>query len=183
MHTRTLWLCFVLAAVMVVASCGSKKEVVPPVEEPVIEEPVDYQTDAVSGEDIPLFERPREATFEEPTDMATFHDIYFEYDKYRITEDARPTLDGIARWLGSRAEAELLVEGHCDERGTDDYNLALGEQRALSARRYLVSLGVEPERIHTVSFGESRPFDPRHNEDAWTKNRRGHFLVKYEVER
>jgi peptidoglycan-associated lipoprotein len=168
---------------MILASCGSKEEVAPPIEEPITEEPTDYQIEALKGEDIPLFERPREATFEEPTDIQTFRDIHFEYDKYRITEEARPILDGIARWMSTSADAELLVEGHCDERGTDDYNMALGEQRALSARRYLVSLGVEPERIHTVSYGESRPVDSRHNEDAWARNRRAHFLVKSTIER
>jgi peptidoglycan-associated lipoprotein len=173
----------VVATLLILASCGSKEEVAPPIEEPVTEEPTDYQIEALKGEDIPLFERPSEATFEEPTDTATFRDINFEFDKYRITEEARPVLDGIARWMNDRADAELLVEGHCDERGTEEYNLALGEQRALSARRYLVSLGVAPERVHTVSYGESRPVDPRHNEAAWARNRRAHFLVKTSIER
>ena len=183
MTARRLWLCVVVAFALFLFGCGSKEEVAPPIEEPVVEDTEDYQLDDIMREDIPLPDRPTEATFEEPTDLATFRDVHFEYDKYRITEEARPILNGIARWMNSREEAELLIEGHCDERGTDDYNMALGEQRALSARRYLVSLGVGPERIHTVSFGESRPFDPRHNEEAWAKNRRGHFLVKYSVER
>ena len=73
-----------------------------------------------------------------------------------------------------------MIEGHCDERGSNEYNLALGEQRALSVRRYIVSLGGDPNKLHTVSYGEERPLDPRSSEDAWAVNRRAHFLVSSE---
>jgi len=72
---------------------------------------------------------------------------------------------------------KFQIEGHCDERGTGEYNLALGERRANSAKKYLVSLGIEPGRISTISYGEERPFDQGHSEDAWTKNRRAHFVI------
>jgi peptidoglycan-associated lipoprotein len=72
---------------------------------------------------------------------------------------------------------KFQIEGHCDERGTGEYNLALGERRANSAKKYLISLGIEPSRISTISYGEERPFDQGHNEDAWTKNRRAHFVI------
>ena len=86
-------------------------------------------------------------------------------------------LDANAQWLKSNADQLVLIEGHCDERGTNEYNLALGERRALSVRTYLVSLGLAPDRLRTVSYGKEFPFDPGRTEEAMAKNRRGHFVI------
>jgi peptidoglycan-associated lipoprotein len=110
--------------------------------------------------------------------VSPFKDILFDFDQSLIREDARPVLAAIAEYMKKNPGAKLVVEGHCDERGTAEYNMALGERRAESARTYLVSLGVPAGSLSTVSFGKERPLDPGHNEDAWAKNRRGHFLKK-----
>jgi peptidoglycan-associated lipoprotein len=82
-----------------------------------------------------------------------------------------------AALLHKYPKVKIQIEGHCDERGTNEYNLALGERRANSTRNYLISLGISPDRISTISYGEERPLDPGHNEEAWAKNRRAHFVI------
>ena len=104
-------------------------------------------------------------------------DVYFEYDQARLSDEARAILEKHALWLQNHRPAKVAIEGHCDERGTVDYNLALGEQRARATRDYLVSLGVAGDRLTTVSYGKERPLDPASNEAAWSRNRRAHFLV------
>ena len=104
-------------------------------------------------------------------------DVYFDYDQARLSDQARGILEKHALWLQNHRSAKIAIEGHCDERGTTDYNLALGEQRARAARDYLVNLGVAGDRITTVSYGKERPLDPASNEAAWSKNRRAHFVV------
>jgi len=105
-------------------------------------------------------------------------DIYFGFDQAVLSEEARSTLEKHALWLQNRRDLRLLVEGHCDERGTIEYNLALGEQRAQAARDYLLSLGVSPDRLATASYGKERPVDSGHDESAWARNRRVHFSVR-----
>ena len=107
-----------------------------------------------------------------------FGDIHFDFDKSFIREDAKPILSGVADQLKKNKGLRLLIEGHCDERGTSEYNMALGDRRAESARAYLVSMGVPASAISTVSFGKEKPLDPGHNEAAWAKNRRDHFVAK-----
>ena len=104
-------------------------------------------------------------------------DVRFEYDSATLTDEARATLEKHALWLQGRRDVRVTVEGHCDERGTVDYNLALGEQRARATREYLVSLGVAAERLRVVSFGKERPLEAGHDEAAWAKNRRAHFAL------
>ena len=113
------------------------------------------------------------ATMEKPS---AFEDIHFDFDKSFIREDAKPTLREVAEYLKANPMASILIEGHCDERGTAEYNIALGERRAASTKSYLVSLGVKPGSLSTVSFGEEKPLDPGHSEEAWAKNRRAHFV-------
>ena len=109
---------------------------------------------------------------------ANLKDVFFDFDKYDIRpEDAR-TLDANANWLKSNPNQLVLIEGHCDERGTNEYNLALGERRAKAAMNYLVSQGVQASRITIISYGEERPTCNDKNESCWAKNRRAHFLVK-----
>ena len=104
-------------------------------------------------------------------------DIHFDYDQATLNDEARSILEKHALWMQNHREAKVMVEGHCDERGTVEYNLALGSQRAQAARDYLASLGVAAERLRTTSYGKERPIDPGHDESAWARNRRAHFAV------
>ena len=105
-------------------------------------------------------------------------DVQFGYDQANLSDEARATLEKHALWLQNHRDIKVQVEGHCDERGTVEYNLALGDARAQAARDYLLSLGVAPDRLSTVSYGKERPIDPGHSEAAWAKNRRAHFKVQ-----
>lgn len=104
-------------------------------------------------------------------------DVSFDYDAATLDDRARALLEKHALWLQTHRDVRVTVEGHCDERGTVEYNLALGDQRARAASDYLVSLGVAAERLKTVSFGKERPLDTGHDESAWARNRRAHFVV------
>ena len=103
--------------------------------------------------------------------------IYFEFDSSALLTAAQETLKRKAEYLRKNPNARVTIEGHCDERGTDEYNLALGDRRANSAKSFLVDLGISPRRLTTISYGEERPLDPRHNEEAWAKNRRCEFVI------
>jgi len=103
--------------------------------------------------------------------------IYYAFDRYDLTESSKATLRRNAEWLKENNSIDITIEGHADERGTNSYNMALGQSRAQAAAGYLRSLGIEADRITTVSFGEERPADPSHNEEAWTKNRRAEFKI------
>ena len=116
-------------------------------------------------------------TISEGRTSAPMHPIYFDFDRFNILDDMKPIMEENALFLLDHPEAMVEIQGNCDERGTNEYNLALGERRAKGARAYLVNLGVNPDRIGTVSFGEERPLDPGQNEDAWAKNRRDDFVA------
>ena len=103
--------------------------------------------------------------------------IFFDFDKSDIRPEAKVRLDSWADWLNKYPQVTVVIEGTCDERGTREYNLALGERRANAVRDYLVALGVDPNRIKTVSYGKERPVDPRSTEAAWAKNRRAVMVV------
>ena len=106
-----------------------------------------------------------------------FKDIHFEFDKYDIRREDEEILRENAAWLKKNPKMKIQIEGHCDERGTAEYNLALGERRANMTKKYLLSLGISSDRISTISYGEEKPLDPGHNEEAWAKNRRAHIVV------
>ncbi len=107
-----------------------------------------------------------------------FENIHFDFDKAFIRDDAKPTLQAVAEYMKKNPGAKLQIEGHCDERGTSEYNLALGQRRADSAMKYLGNLGVDKNRLSTISYGEEKPEDPGHNEEAWAKNRRAVFVLR-----
>lgn len=111
------------------------------------------------------------------TEESQLKDVNFDFDKSDIRPDARDILKANAEWIKANPKSKVQIEGHCDERGTNEYNLALGERRANAVKKYLSSLGVEADRLYTISYGEELPIDPGHSEDAWAKNRRAHFLV------
>lgn len=102
-------------------------------------------------------------------------DIRFDFDKFNLKDEARATLKNHAEWLNKNKDVMVVVEGHCDERGTAEYNLALGERRANAATKFLVDMGIDAKRIKTLSYGEELPLDKGHTEDAWARNRRAHF--------
>jgi len=104
-------------------------------------------------------------------------DIHFDFDKYDILPEDAQILKENAALLSKYPQVKVQVEGHCDERGTNEYNLALGERRANAAKKYLVSLGISADRISSISYGEEKPLDTGHNEEAWANNRRGHFVI------
>ena len=142
------------------------------------------QLAALKGEDIPLSDDLSSYTFVDPAEYdavpeakTVFKDIHFDYDSSEIKEEAKIVLKEIASLMDKYGQLKVLVEGHCDERGSKEYNLALGEQRALNVRKYLVTLGVSSDRLATVSYGEEKPLVSGNDESAWAQNRRAHFLI------
>jgi peptidoglycan-associated lipoprotein len=118
---------------------------------------------------------PRPAEFRE---VAALPPIYFDFDKSDIRPDAARILDGSIDWMKSHPDAAILIEGHCDERGTNEYNIALGDRRARATLNYLTARGVAADRITTISYGEERPVCTNHDKACWAKNRRAQFLAK-----
>ena len=104
-------------------------------------------------------------------------DVYFDFDSIRLAPDAQEILTKKAKWLRANPAATITIEGHCDNRGTNEYNLALGEGRAQSAREFLLDLGIESSRLNTISYGEERPIEHAQSEEGWAKNRRAHFVI------
>ena len=107
---------------------------------------------------------------------ANVHDVYFDYDKYEIRADQQAVLQGDAQWLVAHPNVRLTIEGHCDERGSTEYNLALGDNRANSVKQALIQAGIAGDRIKTISFGKEKPFCTEATEACWQQNRRGHFV-------
>ena len=105
-------------------------------------------------------------------------DIFFDFDKATLTLEARETLTKNGKWLRINSDVVITIEGHCDARGTNGYNLALGDRRAESVKTFLADLGIDRSRLTTVSYGEERPLDRGHGENAWAKNRRAHFMIR-----
>lgn len=105
-------------------------------------------------------------------------DVFFDFDRFQIRKDAMPVLDANAGWLRANGNKTVLIEGHCDERGTVAYNLVLGEKRARAAKKYLQDLGVQASQLQITSYGETRPFCKQANEDCYQQNRRAHFVTK-----
>jgi peptidoglycan-associated lipoprotein len=182
-----VWIALVVAA-MTAAACGGKKapiarpmpppppsaanETAPPrppsppepIREPNVAEPV--REEAVSS-----------ASLDDLNRNSPLRPVFFELDSSDLTSEGQRILDGNAGLLKQNATWVVTIEGHCDERGTAEYNLALGERRAVAARAYLISLGLPADRLRTVSYGKEFPFDPGHDEGAYGKNRRAHFVI------
>ena len=154
----------VIPGLMFSVSC--QKKVVDATPEPVVEEKEEEVVE--EKEEVVVYKAP---------DMVMQEDIYFEFDKSTLTPLAQDNLLRKAEWLRENPDATVTIEGHCDERGTNEYNLALGDRRAESAKAFLTDLGIDSTRLTTISYGEERPVDPRSTEEAWEKNRRAHFVV------
>lgn len=137
-------------------------------QEPVVAEPTeDVQVDVMEDADT-------QDSLDAASDAAL---VYFGYDRYDLSSDARAGLQSQATWLVAHSSVKVTVEGHCDERGTREYNLALGDRRANSVKNYLVAFGVDPSRIHTISYGKERPAVTGTGESSWSMNRRGYTRV------
>lgn len=120
---------------------------------------------------------PGDGLTEQAEKDGTLFAVHFDYDKYMIRDDDKPVLDKNAKWLNLNSRVKVVIEGHADERGETEYNLALGDKRAKSVEKYLRSLGVSSNRLSTISYGEEKPVDPGHDETAWSKNRRAEFKI------
>jgi peptidoglycan-associated lipoprotein len=182
-RTATMVLAFLLAATLSTsAACKKKPPTTAPGARPVTEEPTRPQPE--TRVPPPPTGAPTDVESSQlPADVAAINargylkDAFFDYDKADLRDDARTVLSTDAEWLKRYRTIQFLIEGHCDERGTSEYNLALGDRRANAAKEYLVSLGVDASRIKTVSYGKERPFCNESSEDCWQQNRRAHFLV------
>ncbi|MFH1351070.1 MAG: peptidoglycan-associated lipoprotein Pal [Pseudomonadota bacterium] len=119
----------------------------------------------------------REAALKNEMEKFMSENVYFDFDKSDLKAEAQAILKKKADWLNKNKDFFVRIEGHCDERGTNEYNLALGERRAYSAKKFLVDMGISDNKIRTISYGEERPADPGHNEEAWAKNRRDEFKL------
>ena len=137
-----------------------------PVAEPTVVPPEPVREDAISSSSLDDLNR-----------SAPLKPVFFEYDSSELTPAGQAALDENAATLRRNPTWTITIEGHCDERGTAEYNLALGERRSVTARTYLVSLGMTADRLRTVSYGKEFPFDPGHDESAFAKNRRAHFVI------
>jgi peptidoglycan-associated lipoprotein len=175
-------------ATLTAAACAKKQ---PPVARPVPPPPTTGAPTTVDRPPAPPAPAPEPAppaaTIEE-SDLSTrsldelnrespFQPVFFDYDSFDISQAGQASLGGNAALLRKFPTWVVTIEGHCDERGTAEYNLALGEKRAIAAKNYLVSLGIPADRLRVVSYGKEFPFDPGHTESAWSKNRRAHFVI------
>lgn len=182
-HSTTIVvLAFVAAAILPMAQ-GCKKK--PPTTTAEARPPVEAPAPPETRVSPPPAAAPRDVEVGDvmATDIAELNtkgylkDAYFDYDQSDLREDARGSLSGNAEWLKRYPSIQVLIEGHCDERGTSAYNLALGDRRANAARDYLDSLGIASSRIRTVSYGKERPACTESSESCWQQNRRAHFVI------
>ena len=188
-HTRFAVIAILIAAVSV-GACGKKK---PPVARPLPPPPAPTtpsttatrppappepvpETSAIPPEPT-IKDDPMAGDLDTIDKNSPFQPVFFALDSYEVDGGGQQALNTNAGILKKYPTWIITIEGHCDERGTAEYNLALGEKRALAAKTYLVSLGVPADRVRTVSYGKEFPFDPGHDEGAWSKNRRAHFVV------
>lgn len=169
----------VLLFSMTVFGCRTTKDLDVVVAEPAAEEPAPAKVEEYKPEAAPApAPAPAPERLGAPAlDPSMVVDVFFAYDRSDLTTESRDRLSANSKLLKAYKDVNIVIEGHCDERGTNEYNLGLGERRANAAKNYLVSLGVPADRIKTISYGEERPFAMGHNEQAWKMNRRAHFVL------
>jgi peptidoglycan-associated lipoprotein len=189
MDRRIISLCLSLSLILVFAGCAGKTvssssgDVASQGGKTKSEQ---IQPDAIKT--VPLersFDRPSGSVPVNPalasstdSDHNALGDVYFDYDRFQIRKDAMSLLDVNAGWLRANGNKTVLIEGHCDERGTVAYNLVLGEKRARAAKKYILDLGIEASQLQITSYGETKPFCKQQNEDCYQQNRRAHFVTK-----
>jgi peptidoglycan-associated lipoprotein len=166
----------VLFMVTLFTSCKKEVKVAPVKKEPVVEkvEEVKPKVEKPQLTEEEIFQRK---TLEELNRQGHLNRVYFDFDKYTIKDDMKPTLQKNADWLMKHPTVEISVGGHCDERGTEEYNMALGEKRAAAAKNYLVNLGVPAEKVKIVSYGKTQPLVKGVDDDSHAKNRRDEFII------
>jgi len=177
-----LLLVMILPAMLFTVSCAKKAVETQPAETPQPE-----QVTAPPKEDMAAAEAAEKARQEAARlrgeteamarDVFINEDVYFEFDSSALLPDAQTVLGSKGSYLRANPDITVTIQGNCDERGTDAYNMALGQRRADSAKAFLVNMGIDADRLSTISYGEERPVDPGHNEAAWAKNRRDHFVI------
>ncbi|MGC8743742.1 MAG: peptidoglycan-associated lipoprotein Pal [Verrucomicrobiia bacterium] len=188
-----------LAVIVVAAGCKRKPQppltYIPGISKPITNEVTNFGKEGVGGvgtetttaiplpppttasENVPLGNRDLIEGMIPDRDTFKANTVYFDFDRSTIRPSEKSKIEAVAAVLKQKPETKVQVEGHCDERGTEEYNRALGERRALAAREYLINLGISGDRIFTISYGEDKPADPGHNEAAWAKNRRAEFIL------
>jgi peptidoglycan-associated lipoprotein len=171
-----------LLAALMVAGCAKKGPMIEPRpgEEGEAVAPMEAEAETVTEEAPQMAKLEQEPVtgryVEDEGASMEFRDIHFDFDMYNIRDDAKPTLDKLSSFL-TETDAKVILEGHCDERGTDEYNLALGDRRAQSVKQYLVASGVSRNKIETVSYGEEKPLCEDKTEGCFAQNRRAHFVI------
>ena len=182
MNRRTTVLALGLAAagaLVLAAGCRKKPPTTTETARPAAEAPAPDTRVAPPPASRPTSETPDVLSedLRELNQKGYLKDAYFDYDKSDLRDDARSALATDAEWLKKFRSIQFLIEGHCDDRGTSEYNLALGDRRANATREYLASLGIDGSRIRVVSYGKERPFCMEGTESCWQENRRAHFLI------
>ena len=177
----TLFLVAIICAFVLPAGCAKKAVMkegsAVEKEEAAVKQAPAEATPMKAPEEQKLDEAAMAAAAQADKEASQFVDIHFAFDRFDLRPDARKVLDVHAKWLKAHPEFTVRIEGSCDERGTVEYNMALGQRRAASAMKYLNDLGVAKNRLSTISYGKERPLDPGHDEEAWARNRRDHFSV------
>lgn len=174
---RNLSISLIVIFLVSMLACSKKTDDIPvPTEAPKQVEETAQPVVEQPKPDVDVTEEPEVINQIDPNTL-NLADITFDFDKFDLRPDAREALARYAEVLKANPTVKVLIEGHCDERGTEDYNMGLGERRAARVRDYLESLGIENGRLNTISYGEMRPLVPGSNEDSWAKNRRAHFQL------
>ncbi len=188
---KKISVCILLLFGFISFGCAQKKVVQPEEQQPMV---TVHETEKRAADTIEVQpeEKITEQRFakieskEEPIryieEKDVFKDIYFDFDEYDIRDDAKPVLENIASWLLKNNTLKILVEGHCDSRGTNEYNLALGDRRTKSTKDYLGALGIASSRIELLSYGEEKPLCVDETEECWAQNRRAHFVILKEAD-
>jgi len=181
---------FIVLAIVSINGCTQRKIAGVPEQPPAPPEITKTEDKKTTADTIATKELPKESITEkqfskaQPEDIQSslkelqsrIQDIHFDYDRYDIKDDAKPVLKEVSTILSRNKNIKVIIEGHCDERGTNEYNLGLGDRRANSAKEYLISLGIPSNKIETISYGEEKPICTEQTEDCWAKNRRAHFV-------
>lgn len=174
---KILVLFVVLSLILLFNACGKKAAKVEPVKEAPVVEKVEEPTTRVEKPVLNEEEIFQQKTIEDLNKDQTLKRIQFDFDKYQVREDMKPVLQANANWMLKFSTVQILIEGHCDERGTIEYNIALGEKRADAAKNYLASLGVNTAKIKIVSYGKSKPLVQGVDEATYFQNRRAEFVI------
>ena len=183
-HTGFLLIVMGMMFSLMAAGCAKKVETaqqsVSPPEERVTPPPAPAPPEEPKKEQMPMVKESEVAPLPAPKPVlpVSLEDIHFDFDKSAIRPDAKAVLEKHAKWLQANPKVKIQIEGHCDDRGTNEYNLALGERRAQATKRVLVAMGIEAKRLSTISYGEERPFCIEQEENCYAKNRRAHFVVE-----